>query len=523
MIQKFTSLLCLAFLVLTGCQQDEGIIDSSLNSTVEDSYNKNFNSSKDPLLPTGNSTLDTENLQAAINDSNLDDGGTLFLGPGTFLVHASLVRQAYYPLSDGYNSVPFKGTIQGSGKGVTIIKSVRGPGGEDFVEWKDPDFEFTPATLIIDGGEYVSVRDMNFEADSEIIDAWFYGSYNGQDYFLTGMQNYILLGGHNGDSHIDNVYFNGSLDSKGLPEIAHLFQIWVGTGGTHTFKSSELENGVFDILNYNHMSNATINIGGNGSEKVTIKNLLVNHISAGAQFQFVDCNINLSNIMTNDSGIWLQIWPANTLSNTSITNSDIKQIPNSAYAGIETWVWGGDVFSEISNNKIYSEDSFLWGPIFSEGVTKSLITNNKITGRGPAAIYLSVLNWPSGNAMMKANNLSTWENTGVNPWGFTAAPIWLGPFITDSFVVGGNNKINVFDEPAYDTNWNPLYDINGNPLTIPGYDNLNPPSELINLVPKNNIFTGVNNMHMNIGQDVKDAMKQKAEAKKAMMKNKRIR
>lgn len=44
----------------------------------------------DPLMPTGDSTTDTANLQAAIHDSRMDAGGTLYLGPGTFLVHASL-------------------------------------------------------------------------------------------------------------------------------------------------------------------------------------------------------------------------------------------------------------------------------------------------------------------------------------------------------------------------------------------------------------------------------------------------
>lgn len=514
-MNKFTIFLCLSILVLTGCQQDDEIIDPTLETAIEKTQNKHFNSIKDRLMPTGSSVLDTENLQTAMQDSKFDDGGTLYLGPGTFLVHASLIRQALWPSSDGYNPLPFKGTIQGSGKDITIIKSVRGPSGEDFAEWKDPDFDFLPATLIIAGGEYVSVRDLNFEADTEIMEEWFYGNFGGKDHFTTGLQNYIFLTEQIGDTDIDNVYFKGSLDSGGSPEIAHLFQIWYGEGGIHTFKSSELENGKFDILNYNGMSNAVIKIGGNANEKVTLTNLGTPLLSSGVQFWGYNNNFYVSNLETNNSGIYSWIQPANTLSKLSITNSYIQQIPNSGFSGIETWVSGGEVSTDISKNKIYSEDSFLWGPIFSEGVKKSAIMNNKFLGRGSSAIYLSMLWWSSGNATLVGNNFSTWENTGVNPWGFTAAPIWLGPYITDSFVVGGNNKLNVFDEPEYDTNWNPLPpDEFGNAQTYDSYGNI---------IPKNNIFTGVNNMHMKIGQGVRDAMKEKGEAKKAMMNNRKLR
>lgn len=201
--------------------------------------------------------------------------------------------------------------------------------------------------------------------------------------------------------------------------------------------------------------------------------------------------------------------PSSTL---SVTHSDIDRPADANWAAIEIWDDDGTNDVLISHNKIHDEDNWLWGAIFIEGVQDGVITNNSISGRGPAAMYLGVLEWWPGSFTLLGNNLQNWETTGPNPWGFWAAPIWLGPYVTDSTVVGANNKWNIFDEPEYDYLypdwWNyPLYDENWNPLT---YD------ENWNIVPKNNVFTGVNNMHVHIGQDVRDAMQQKVEAKRLM-------
>jgi len=498
---KVCSFLLLIFLAFS-CTKEDPIALDNFNSNSS----KKSNSNKDPLMPTGDSTIDTENLQTAIN--TLGSGETLYLGQGTFMVHASLVRQSVYPLSPNYISEPFSGTIQGAGKGKTIIRSVRGPGGEDFEEWKDPWYEFTPGTFIILGEGYVGFKDMTFEADSEIIASWYYG----YGISTTGLASYVYIGSDSeceGKASTDciNVHFKGSLDSSGRQEVGHLFTPWGGKNSTHNVKSCEFENGLFDMLSFGLQDNATINIGGNASEKVTLTNSLFSAI------QFYYCGnttVNVSNTEVHDApGLLFLTHHINTLSNITMTHNVMQLLPNSEYAGVEVWNYrkNGDVLTSISNNKIHSEDSWLFGPIFLEGVENAMIKNNKITGKGAAAIYLGIYG-STGHATLKGNNLANWENTGPdNPWGFTAAPIWLGSNITDSFVVGGNNKVNVFDEPGYDESWNPLPpDANGNAQTYDEYGNI---------VPKNNIFTGVNNMHVNIGQDIRDAMKQMADEKKA--------
>lgn len=475
-------------------------------------------SADEPLMPTGDSTQDTANLQAAIHDDRLDVGGTMYLGPGTFLVHATIFRQAAYRKNEGYNPTPFNGTIQGAGKGVTFIRSVRGPNGEPFTPIYDESTDqILPATFFIFNEEYFGIRDLTFEAESEIADPYWYAGY-----YTRGLFSFVGLGsgtygvGNSTGTDCIDVHFKGSLDSNGRPEIPYLYEPYGGNGGTHNVKSSEFENGLWALLKYGLQAGSTINIGGSPSEKVTFKNAYEASIVVGC----ADCIVNISYIETKDAP-GLQLWalPKNTYSRVSMTQNNINPVTNSWWAGAEIWGWAGEVNAEISNNKIHSEGSFLYGPIFTEGVQNGVITNNIITGWGPAAIYLGVESWLPGKVTLVGNNLQNWETTGPNPWGFTAAPIWLGPFVTDSIVVGGSNKVNIFDEPVYDTSWNPLYDEEGNPLTIPGYGGLIPKEEFGNLVLKSNIFTGVNNVHLNIGQDIREVMKQMVETKKTMVNN----
>ena len=509
-MKKLTYLIILLF-AITSCEQEE-MIDTTINQDDE-LVGVNLFSAMSPLMPTGDSTQDTENLQAAIHDSSLDSGGTLYLGPGTFLVHASLVRQGVYPTGFGYNPVPFNGTIKGVGKGVTIIKSVAGPGGEPFVPFYDELFDSTyPGTFLIFNHDYLGLRDLTFQAESGIAD-WWQGNIHKKSltmFVATGSGLY----GDGGQMNTDciNVHFVGSLDNNGNPDMNHLFQTWGGgDGSTHNVKSCEFENALGDMLEYNELPNAIINIGGSPSEKVTF----INSLNASIYLWTGDCVVNVSNIETNSApGLYFLTHNQNTLSSINMTHNKINPISDSEYAGIEIWHHFGDLSAAISNNKIHSEDSFLWGPIFGEGLDNAVITKNKITGRGSAAIYLGVYLQLPGSVTMVGNNLQNWDNIGINPWGFTAAPIWLGSYITNSFVIGGNNNVNIFDEPGYDEFWNPLPpDANGNAQT---YD------ENGNIVPKNNIFTGVINMDLNIGQDIRAAMKQKVDQKKAMM-NGRIR
>ncbi|MDH3804887.1 MAG: hypothetical protein OEU90_05350, partial [Gammaproteobacteria bacterium] len=333
-------------------------------------------SPNDPLMPTGNSTQDTANLQNAIHDARLDAGGTLYLGPGVFLVHASLVRQTPDPDGFGYNPVPFNGTIKGAGKSVTTIKSVRGPGGEPFTPAYDKVFNSTyPGTFFIWNEDYLGIRDMTFEADSEIADEWLYGGEVG---LTKGLLSYVGTGsgeygvGNRIGTDVINVHFKGSLDSSGRPEIPHLFEPYGGAGGTHNVKSSEFENGLGAMLIYAQLANATINVGGRPKEQVTFANAATGAIVVvGCS----DCTVNVSRIETHDApGLYFSRHKWNMHSLVTMTHNTIILRPQSDYAGAEIWSRFDDVDIVLSHNRFQSEDSFVWGPIFIEGVKHGTIT-----------------------------------------------------------------------------------------------------------------------------------------------------
>ena len=79
--------LFLFLLTIISCEKEERTNAAIIQNDLFDQVDPH--SAINPLLPTGNSTQDTENLQAAIHSSILDSGGTLYLGEGTFPVVTS--------------------------------------------------------------------------------------------------------------------------------------------------------------------------------------------------------------------------------------------------------------------------------------------------------------------------------------------------------------------------------------------------------------------------------------------------
>ena len=176
-------------------------------------------------------------------------------------------------------------------------------------------------------------------------------------------------------------------------------------------------------------------------------------------------------------------------------HNTIRQAPGTTWAGFEiheTCPVKSHIV--IRNNRISGEGSFLWGPIFTEGAQGAVITNNQITGSGPAAMYLGPWTDDSG-LMVKGNNVQGWtvdaSPCGEECMGLPLAPIWLGPGTSGNTVAGsGDLRTNVFDETD-------------DPST-PEYDGAN-------------ILVGVNSQGAHIGQAIRDAMQARIAAKKLFM------
>lgn len=157
----------------------------------------------------------------------------------------------------------------------------------------------------------------------------------------------------------------------------------------------------------------------------------------------------------------------------------ISSVSGGWYTAFELWNAGGEIGQPlgnvvITNNKINVVDHEApFEGIFSYFVDNAQVTNNRITGRGVAGIWVEPFGTPATNWLLLGNNLN----------GFTAelAPIYLGPGTTSCTVVGGNIRGNVLDE---------------------GTDN---------------ILVGVNNQGGNfIGSALKDALAQKRATIKAL-------
>jgi hypothetical protein len=480
-------LLTVFCLLICGCENTNNALDTSNQQLLGNApQNSKMGKSKiastgfsqsDPLMPTGDCDQDTPALQAAIQDAALNTGGTLYLGPGTFQICGTIIRHGLFG-EFGYNPDPFNGTIQGAGKGVTIIKAVRGSGGEPFT----PSFDGYPMAFAIWDQDYFGIRDLTFESDSEIADWWdFFWPTQGLLSYVNIGSGIYNVGGQYGADCI-NVQFNGSFDSNGFPEIPLLFEVFGNGSGTYNIKSSEFNNGSFLYIDFTHLANATVNIGGSPKEKVIFTNDVENYWPiAISPFGVGDCNFNVSHIETyNMIGLSLFSHPLNSMSYVTMNNNLINMMSGSWWGGVELWGQDyGDISAVISNNKFRSNSGDIFGPIVFSDVENGVITNNKFSGWGPVAINVGFFELP-GSVSLLGNNVQTWE-TAENPFVPNLyAPIWLGPNITNSIVVGGNNKNNIWD------------------------------------LGDDNYYTGVNNAQQTIGQKIKDFMKQRADALKAM-------
>lgn len=261
--------------------------------------------------------------------------------------------------------------------------------------------------------------------------------------------------------------------------------------GTYIFEDIEMYNSTYSSAVIG-VRDSTVRIG--GSEKNGI-------IARGTTTAFELYNISNSTVEVSyldasggDGGVYLlqggeaawgndlgELVPETLPEPSSFVfhNNRISSESGGWYTAFELWNAGGELGQPLGNvvitnntiNVVNHEPPF--EGVFSYFVEKAQVTNNKITGRGIAGIWVEPFGTPATDWLLQGNNLST----------FVAelASIYLGPGTGNCTVVGGNTRENVFDE---------------------GTDN---------------ILVGVNNQRGNPpGPALRDALAQKREAIKAL-------
>jgi hypothetical protein len=457
--------------------------------------------------PTGIPETDWVNIQSALDDAM--PGDTVQLAAGDYYVHKPLVK-------DG-----FSGTLKGAGKDTTNIVVSKASNGDLFLAahidawdgWVEftifPGEQFYATTLFYFGNcESIVVSDLTMIMDGEDITEF---SYILEE--ATGDVVYVLEEewGNNiayafivdiaagCTTTLERVSIVGANDGTHFQPVSpnHGFYITSAllseddNGGTHTARDCDfigmgsnayqltgLRNGevIVESCVFKDSARGMVPVFCDNMDITVTDSLFENMFHSGvmlvgASGHYADVS---HNTMIDSGGIWVYTEPVNPFTYStyekcyfSFQHNDINLRQYGEWGGLEVWNniddddWADLVFK---SNNIHSEGAWLYGPIFTVNAHGAVITNNKITGSGPAAMYIGVADWVGANdrgLMIIGNNLQNWQVDG-GPWApywEGIARIWLGYTTSQCTVVEGNNQVNVYDEDDYDPD---IYDEDGN-------------------------------------------------------------
>ena len=416
---------------------------------------------------------DTENIKDALQ--NAPPGSTVILREGVYCLIRPIV------VAD------FDGIFKGQGKGKTIIKNFFADGHPFPAEpslWGAP--TFFSFYLVGEGTEpdspaNIEIADMTIKAIG-YTDLWYHvpsgdpdrsfipieiGTF-GEYYYNAKFSGIEILGqwGQHPSLEYTNILIGLLVVSDHLSDGLNSGEFIISDcyieNAFTPFEIADIRNSYIEI-SQNTFTNCVYNGGliqftQNTDLKFTQNKITTSQL-AGLVLRFNNhSNAEISrNTLLNSPGFYLR---NNDACSFLIEHNDIIMPIDSYLAGIEVWDEMKSDFV-ISHNKIHSENSLYWGPIWMVGVKDAVITNNKITGSGPAAMYIGLGSWTT-DLVIIGNNLKNFQVTGyVGQYGTfpEVARIWLGVGTRECLVVGGHSKENVLDEDDFDPN---ILDENGN-------------------------------------------------------------
>jgi len=257
--------------------------------------------------------------------------------------------------------------------------------------------------------------------------------------------------------------------------------LWIGI---HVWANeSSSRTSTYDISNVAMINppslpaSSAISFWDNDAVAVSITDCDITNASTGIDFSGsggVDVSITDCDITNASTGIYSEFVAPGTQSTIVIAHNDMHGVGRGVDVRDYPMAWGvgASVDAVIAHNKIDLDGTGPWwgGAVYSRFVTYGVIENNVITGH----VLVSAINIRGEGNWLIGNNVQNVTSEFGEP------PIYLWDTAINNLVVGsGNLAANVADDTD-------------DPSTRE-YDGAN-------------ILVGVNNMKMNVGQYVRDAM-----------------
>jgi len=430
---------------------------------------------------------DSDNIQVALDAANADNGiDTVRLAPGTFYLGRTVVAEGYH------------GSLTGSGRDATFVETV--PGG--FLWYKDPwigemDAQgkidcttyLPPAPIYVLGGD-ARIADLFMDLEGGLFGSSIHGqamSYwmapvvasgicNGlptdeiQSVSLT-TDNVVIVAEPNEDDIVPDFYYHSFtaapyvLGEPKEPMATHPdSKFWVGdreedlakrVTGDFRFTNSEFIGGIVAIW-FGPLKDSSVVVGGNREDGNTFR-WSVHSVTMG---HCDNCAIEISYNdmeMAGGAGMVQEPYGNELASMTSfvVENNEIDMaewnVPNAISVTDLTnaFVPGTTgVLASVSENKINLVGPWQVG-VLSEFASDGIMLDNQVTGTG-ATGFLMGMGWEgeegeegledhSGGWTLVGNNLETFEAD----WG---PKVVLGPFFTDSIIIGGSHHVSNDEE-----------------------------------------------------------------------------
>ncbi len=441
--------------------------------------------------PTGDPVIDWTNIQDALD--SMSPGDTLCLAAGRYAIYRPLVTHGFH------------GSIIGAGMDETFIEAVPGPLGyfeaahmTEYDGWMDVGSEDYYTAFFYFGAPETSitVSDFTLEVNEPDVAELSYTYYPPTEEYPEEFYDYWWGNGNNMYCGIDISVFTDCDTSFENIRITGLYTYipateetwdgyicsprfglvhWWSSGGSHIVKDCVFESsgvfacGPFGLTDAEYIFESnSVSDGWRGFQtaygermdvrvlKNTFYDLEVNSIS-NYLLQSSVMKVSRNHMFDVGGGFWYLMQPWTTEGSRYLVEHNTIELQQHCWTGaVEVWDYT-DAKSElvVVNNRIHSVDATApYGPISLHEAYGSVIAFNKITGNGPAAMYLGAAWDPVGDIVLLGNNVQNFEVTDGTwdfPiwWPFPGDPIegvgriWLGEYSSNCVVIGGSNKKNV--------------------------------------------------------------------------------